>query len=117
MGPIMLDWNPRPMRSRMPLPLKVPEIPGKVTDLIYSLGIYYPRGATVGGSSQVNAMNLALPPDNDWRFIAELTGDNSWQPSQMRKYFVELERNGYLPPGMPGHGYNGYIEVGLFSRY
>ncbi|CAM1506240.1 Fc.00g058810.m01.CDS01 [Cosmosporella sp. VM-42] len=74
------------------------------------LGIYYPRGATVGGSAQVNAMNLALPPDEEWRRIAESTGDNSWQPEQMRRYFIELERNQYLPDGEPGHGYDGYIS-------
>ena len=56
-------------------------------------------------------MNLALPPDNDWRYIAELTGDDSWLPEKMRKYFAELERNQYLPDGVPGHGYDGYVEV------
>lgn len=88
----------------------------RLTRHIYSLGIYYPRGATIGGSSQINAMNLALPPENDWRYIAELTGDDSWQPSEIRKYFVELERNQYLPPGVPGHGYDGYIEVCFVHR-
>lgn len=78
-----------------------------------SLGIYYPRGATLGGSSQVNAMNLALPPDNDWRYIAELTQDDSWSPESIRQYFIELEHNEYLPEGMPGHGYNGYVSVGF----
>ncbi|TDZ46046.1 hypothetical protein CTRI78_v009079 [Colletotrichum trifolii] len=29
------------------------------------LGIYYPRGATVGGSSMVNAMATFLPTDSD----------------------------------------------------
>ena len=29
------------------------------------LGIVYPRGATVGGSTQVNAMNLGPPPDHE----------------------------------------------------
>lgn len=76
-----------------------------------SLGIYYPRGNTLGGSAQVNAMNFALPPDNDWRVIAELTGDDSWMPENMREYFMELERNEYLPGGAPGHGYDGYVSV------
>ncbi|RFU75444.1 glucose-methanol-choline oxidoreductase [Trichoderma arundinaceum] len=75
------------------------------------LGIYYPRGATVGGSSQVNAMNMALPPDNDWLHIAELTGDRSWRPENMRKYFEELERNEYLDSVQPGHGYRGYVST------
>ncbi|KAK5994035.1 L-sorbose 1-dehydrogenase-like protein [Cladobotryum mycophilum] len=78
------------------------------------LGILYPRGATVGGSSQLNAMNFALPPDNDWRHIANLTGDQSWAPENMRKLFVEVEKNGYLPGGhQPGHGYDGFISTNL----
>ena len=56
-------------------------------------------------------MNLALPPDNDWRYIAELTQDDSWLPEQMRQYFVEIEDNQYLPDGEAGHGYDGYVSV------
>jgi choline dehydrogenase len=56
-------------------------------------------------------MNMALPPDNDWRYIAELTGDRSWGPENMRKYFEELERNEYLDSVQPGHGYAGYVSV------
>jgi choline dehydrogenase len=43
------------------------------------LGIYYPRGATVGGSSMINAMCVFLPPDSDWNHVAEITGDTSWK--------------------------------------
>lgn len=42
------------------------------------LGIYYPRGATLGGSSVVNAAVSVLPPRSDWDFIETLTGDRSW---------------------------------------
>ncbi|KAJ6783556.1 hypothetical protein PWT90_07710 [Aphanocladium album] len=77
------------------------------------LGILYPRGATVGGSSQVNAMNFALPPDNDWRHIADLTGDASWRPEKMRNLFVEIEKNGYLPDRQPGHGKHGFVSTNL----
>jgi choline dehydrogenase len=43
------------------------------------LGIYYPRGATVGGSSMINAMATFLPTDSDWNYIANITGDKSWE--------------------------------------
>lgn len=43
------------------------------------LGIYYPRGATVGGSSMINAMATWLPADSDWNYVVELTGDESWR--------------------------------------
>ncbi|PHH92316.1 hypothetical protein CDD83_7905 [Cordyceps sp. RAO-2017] len=75
------------------------------------LGIYYPRGSTVGGSSSVNAMFFITPPDRTWDYIAELTKDESWAPENMRKYFEEIENNSYLPSGQPGHGYHGFISA------
>lgn len=78
------------------------------------LGVLYPRGATLGGSSNVNAMNFALPPDRDWDAIAELTGDESWRATAMRTYFERLENNDYLTrngSGSEGHGFDGYIHV------
>jgi choline dehydrogenase len=43
------------------------------------LGIYYPRGATVGGSSMINAMCTFLPTDSDWNYVVEITGDQTWR--------------------------------------
>jgi choline dehydrogenase len=43
------------------------------------LGVYYPRGATVGGSSMINAMVTFLPADSDWTHIVNITGDQSWR--------------------------------------
>jgi choline dehydrogenase len=43
------------------------------------LGLYYPRGATLGGSSSVNAMGTVLPSDSDWQNIVDLTGDSAWR--------------------------------------
>lgn len=77
----------------------------------FRLGIYYPRGATVGGSAIANAMNVVLPPDSDWNHFAEVTGDKSWGPENMRLMFIELERNTYTPEGTLGHGFDGYVSV------
>lgn len=71
----------------------------------------YPRGATLGGSSQVNAMNFAWAPDNEWDYIANLTGDDTWSHENMRRHLNDLENCTYVPVGTPGHGYEGYIEV------
>lgn len=43
------------------------------------LGVYYPRGATLGGSSMINAMCTWLPSDSDWNYVYELTGDATWK--------------------------------------
>ncbi|KAL6693808.1 GMC oxidoreductase [Trichoderma pleuroticola] len=44
------------------------------------LGIYYPRGATLGGSSMINGLNVHLPPDKLWDSYAELLGDGMTNP-------------------------------------
>ncbi|KAF4968617.1 hypothetical protein FSARC_4041 [Fusarium sarcochroum] len=74
------------------------------------LGILYPRGATVGGSAQLNAMNLAMPPDKDWDYVAELTGDDSWRPDKMYQLFMDIENCTYRPEGTPGHGFGGFLD-------
>ncbi|AEO63927.1 uncharacterized protein THITE_2109539 [Thermothielavioides terrestris NRRL 8126] len=77
-------------------------------------GVWYPRGATLGGSAIVNAMAAVLPNDADWNKIAALTGDDSWSAESMREVFVRIEKNLYLRPNesKAGHGFNGYVEMG-----
>ncbi|CAH0047396.1 unnamed protein product [Clonostachys solani] len=75
------------------------------------LGIYYPRGATVGGSAISNAMNVVLPPPADFNYIANVTGDESWQAENLAQYFTEFERNTYTEPGSVDHGYDGFIST------
>ncbi|KAF2180717.1 GMC oxidoreductase [Zopfia rhizophila CBS 207.26] len=77
------------------------------------LGVYYPRGATVGGSSMINAMCTWLPPESDWNYIVELTGDKSWSADNMRKIFERIEKNNYLPRGTAGHGFDGYFQTNM----
>ncbi|POS75809.1 choline dehydrogenase [Diaporthe helianthi] len=77
------------------------------------LGVYYPRGATVGGSSMINAMVAHLPPDSDWDYIANLTGDASWSGSSMRTLFQNIEHNNYLRNGTAGHGFDGWFQTNL----
>ena len=79
--------------------------------MVYSMGLMYPRGATLGGSSQVNAMNFAWAPDNEWDYIANLTGDQSWSHQNMRRHLMNVENCTYVPRGTPGHGFDGYIQV------
>ncbi|KAM7183064.1 hypothetical protein V8F33_013822 [Rhypophila sp. PSN 637] len=75
------------------------------------LGLYYPRGGTLGGSSAVNAMGTVLPSESDWQNIVDLTGDSTWDPAHMRDIFRKIERNHHLPPGTPGHGFDGYLDT------
>ena len=43
------------------------------------LGVYYPRGATLGGSAIINALATFLPSESDWQNIVDLTGDGAWR--------------------------------------
>jgi len=54
-------------------------------------GILYPRAGTLGGCTAHNAQITVYPHNDDWRFIEELTGDSSWGPKNMRKYFMRME--------------------------
>ena len=75
------------------------------------LGVFYPRAATLGGCAMHNGGICALPADDDWNKIAELTGDETWLAENMRKYFVKMENNEYLPADTPGHGFDGYLHT------
>lgn len=77
------------------------------------LGIWYPRTGTLGGCAAHNAMITIYPHQSDWNNIASITGDNTWQASNMRKYFERLERCRYLPNSVVGHGFDGWYETSL----
>ncbi|KAH6638854.1 choline dehydrogenase [Boeremia exigua] len=71
-------------------------------------GTLYPRTGTLGGCTAHNALIAVYPHQSDFESIAALTGDDSWAPDNMRKYFVKLEKNAYLTTGK-GHGYEGWL--------
>lgn len=63
-------------------------------------GVWYPRAGTLGGCTAHNAMITVVPQDSDWQHIADLTGDESWAPEEMRRFFERLENCHYVPrPG------------------
>lgn len=79
------------------------------------LGILYPRAGTLGGCSRHNALISINAHDSDWSNIVSLTGDDSWSPESMRKYFQKIEKNMYLPSSIVGHGFNGWLGTSLTS--
>lgn len=72
-------------------------------------GTLYPRTGTLGGCTVHNALVTIYPHQSDFQFIASLTGDESWGPANMRKYFERMEKCNYLAPGTPGHGFDGWL--------
>jgi choline dehydrogenase len=60
-------------------------------------GVFYPRSGTLGGCTAHNAMILVYPHNQDWQEIADATGDASWAPDHMRKYFEKLENCHHRP--------------------
>ncbi|KAI1400979.1 GMC oxidoreductase [Hypoxylon fuscum] len=77
------------------------------------LGVLYPRTGALGGCSQHNALITVLPNENDWNYIASITGDSSWESGNMRKYFERLESTHYLPNSITGHGFSGWLQTQL----
>jgi choline dehydrogenase len=74
-------------------------------------GIWYPRAGTLGGCTAHNAMISVLPQDEDWNYIAQLTGDASWKADHMRQYFQRIENCHYV--ARPGS--LEYVAEGLVS--
>jgi choline dehydrogenase len=60
-------------------------------------GVLYPRAGTLGGCTAHNAMITVVPQASDWNYIAQITGDDSWQADKMRAYFTRLENCKYVP--------------------
>ncbi|GKT60189.1 choline dehydrogenase [Colletotrichum tofieldiae] len=77
------------------------------------LGVLYPRAGTLGGCGSHNALITVYPHKSDWDGIASLTGDSTWSASNMRKYFQRLENAEYLPNGVIGHGFSGWLTTSV----
>jgi choline dehydrogenase-like flavoprotein len=84
-------------------------------------GVLYPRAGTLGGCTAHNALIFIYPHNDDWEHIAQLTGDPSWQPTQMRKYFERMEDCRHRPIyrwlqnlfglNLTGHGFAGWLTT------
>lgn len=83
-------------------------------------GVLYPRAGTLGGCTSHNALIMVYPKNSDWDYIAELTGDRSWESGRMREHFVRLEDCRYRPMyrglAMLGwnptrHGFKGWLPT------
>lgn len=79
-------------------------------------GVFYPRCSTLGGCTAHNAMILIYPHNEDWDYIAELTGDPSWHSERMREYFERLENCQYDEDSgdrQARHGFAGWLPTSL----
>ncbi|RYY75418.1 MAG: GMC family oxidoreductase [Gammaproteobacteria bacterium] len=96
-------------------PKYVENIDGETVD-----GVLYPRAGCLGGCTAHNAMITAYPHNEDWEYIAELTGDESWRADSMRNHFQALENCKYRPVyrflsrfgfNPTRHGFNGWLST------
>jgi choline dehydrogenase-like flavoprotein len=84
-------------------------------------GVLYPRAGTLGGCTAHDAMIMVYPHNADWDHIADITGDNSWRPHNMRRYFQRLENCRHRWPyrilyrltgwNPTKHGFTGWLSV------
>jgi choline dehydrogenase len=83
-------------------------------------GVLYPRAGCLGGCTAHNAMITVYPHNEDWNYIARLTGDNSWNADAMRTHFQTLENCKHRPIyrllsklgfNPTRHGFNGWLTT------
>ena len=74
-------------------------------------GVYYPRARTLGGCTAHYAMIIIRPHDSDWRTIQKATGDATWAPREMDKYFARVERWHDRAASASGHGKEGWLPT------
>jgi choline dehydrogenase-like flavoprotein len=83
-------------------------------------GILYPRAGCLGGCTAHNAMITVYPHNADWAYLETLTGDSSWSPENMRRYFQRLENCHYRPSqrllswlgiNPSKHGFKGWLHT------
>lgn len=83
-------------------------------------GILYPRAGCLGGCTAHNAQITVYPHNEDWDFVAQLTGDSSWSSQRMRRYFQLLENCHHRPVwrflsnfgiNPTKHGFGGWLET------
>lgn len=75
-------------------------------------GTLYPRVGSLGGCTAHNALIAVYPHQSDFQNVADITGDDSWEPDNMRKYFEKMENNNYLAvQAGQGHGYDGWLST------
>jgi choline dehydrogenase len=74
-------------------------------------GVWYPRVGALGGCTVHSFLVNVYPSNSDWNYIAKLTGDQSWNAENMRKYFERLEQCHYVEPSPENpsrHGFAGW---------
>jgi choline dehydrogenase len=78
-------------------------------------GVLYPRAGTLGGCTAHNAMITVYPHESDWEGMAAITGDASWKPENMRRYFERLESCAYRDPATTAarHGFSGWLGTSM----
>lgn len=83
-------------------------------------GVLYPRASTLGGCTAHHAQIMVYPHNEDWEYIARLTGDSSWSAEHMRSYFERIERCAYrkrkrllacLGWNPTRHGFHGWLQT------
>ncbi|PVI03829.1 GMC oxidoreductase [Periconia macrospinosa] len=80
------------------------------------MGVYYPRGATLGGSAITNAGAFFLPADSDWDVFNKGSEEVVWSAKDIRRILTKIEKNNYLPNGTEGHGFKGWLETNTGDR-
>ncbi|KAK6977663.1 choline dehydrogenase [Favolaschia claudopus] len=74
--------------------------------------VWYPRSAGIGGCTIHNAGENSIGGLHEtFDNLAQTFNDSSWSRDNMQNYWARVERNLYLTPPNPDHGFDGYINT------
>ena len=70
-----------------------------------NITIEYPRGLTLGGSSQIHGLVTTAANPSEWDYIAQVTNDPSWNQQNMAKYQKLVENCQYCTKNRKKNGW------------
>lgn len=76
-----------------------------------NLTIEYPRGLTLGGSSQVNALIGIKANPSEWDDISEITDDSNWNYDSIKNKYEKLVEN--CEYCVDNNNKNGWLNISL----
>lgn len=96
----------------------IPQIAAHFNPYLYSkkenITIEYPRGITLGGSAQINALIAMMANPSEWDDIAKITNDANWNSKNIRNKYQSLVENcEYCKSDDKNSDRNGWFNVSL----
>lgn len=95
-----------------------PKITARFNPYLYSedegIKIEYPRGITLGGSTQINVMIAIMANPSEWDHIEQVTNDPTWNSANIQKKYQPLVENcQYCDDNDKNSNKNGWLNISM----